>query len=47
MAHQSASLESQLNFEIWDKCKERGIEIPFPQRDLHIKEPIRVEVKSV
>jgi small-conductance mechanosensitive channel len=46
-AHRSGSLESQLNFAIWDKFKEHGIEVPFPQRDLHLKEPIRVEVKSV
>ena len=47
MTHRPGSLESQLNFAIWDKFKERGIEIPSPQRDLHIKEPVRVEVKSV
>ena len=22
---------------VWDKFQEHGIEIPFPQRDLHIK----------
>jgi small-conductance mechanosensitive channel len=47
MAHRAGSLESQVNFAIWDKFKEHGIEIPFPQRDLHLKEPVRVEVKSV
>ena len=45
MAHRPGTLESQLNFAIWDKFKEQGIEIPFPQRDVHLKEPIRVEVK--
>src|ERR1017187_10251386 len=39
MAHRPGTLESQLNFAIWDKFKENGIEIPFPQRDLHLKEP--------
>src|SRR5580704_5577245 len=47
MAHRAGSLESQMNFAIWDKFKEHGIEIPFPQRDLHLKEPVRVEVRSV
>ena len=46
MAHRPGTLESQLNFAIWDKFKENGIEIPFPQRDLHLKEPVRVELKS-
>lgn len=30
-------------FAIWDKFHEHGIEIPFPQRDVHIKGPIRIE----
>lgn len=28
---------SEVMFAIWHKFKENGIEIPFPQRDLHIK----------
>jgi len=35
-----------VDFAIWDKFKQQGIEIPFPQRDLHLKEPVRVEVES-
>jgi small-conductance mechanosensitive channel len=46
MAHRPGTLESQLNFAIWDRFKQHGIEIPFPQRDLHLKGPVRVEVKS-
>jgi small-conductance mechanosensitive channel len=46
MAHRPGTLESQLNFAIWDKFKQHGIEVPFAQRDLHLKEPVRVEVKS-
>lgn len=30
-------LNSEVNFAIWYALKEAGIEIPFPQRDLHIK----------
>lgn len=29
--------QSDVMFAIWDKFKENGIEIPFPQRDVHIK----------
>jgi len=31
-------LKSQLYYEIFRRFKEEGVEIPFPQRDLHIKE---------
>lgn len=30
-------LKTELYFEIFEKFKEKGIEIPFPQRDIHIK----------
>ncbi|MEO1266742.1 MAG: mechanosensitive ion channel domain-containing protein [Myxococcota bacterium] len=30
-------LRGELNFHIWDVLKEQGIEIPYPQRDLHLK----------
>jgi small-conductance mechanosensitive channel len=29
--------KSDVQFAIWRKFKEQGVEIPFPQRDLHIK----------
>ena len=29
-------LHSQLNYEIARRFKEKGIKIPFPQRDVHI-----------
>ncbi len=30
-------LKSELYFSIFEKFRERGVEIPFPQRDIHIK----------
>ncbi len=42
MAHHPGAIESELNFAIWDTFKKHKIEIPFPQRDLHVREPIRV-----
>ena len=32
------NLKSQVNYLIWDKLKKYQIEIPYPQRDLYIKE---------
>jgi small-conductance mechanosensitive channel len=46
MAHRPGNLDSQLNFAIWDKFKKNGVEIPFPQRGVHIEGPVRVEMKS-
>jgi len=41
-------LISALNFAIWEKFQAGGIEIPFPQTDLHIKAgKIRVEKDTV
>jgi small-conductance mechanosensitive channel len=31
-------LRSQVNFRIWEEFKRQGIEIPYPQRDLYVKE---------
>ena len=31
--------QSDVMFAIWHKFRDNGIEIPFPQRDLHIKSP--------
>lgn len=44
MTHRPGMLRSQINFAIWDKFKQHGIRIPYPQRDLHLSEPVRVEL---
>jgi small-conductance mechanosensitive channel len=46
MTHRPGTLESQLNFAIWDKFKQHGIEIPFPQQELHLKDPVKVELQK-
>lgn len=35
--HRRTVFLSALNFAVWEKFAEHGIEIPFPQRDLHVK----------
>ncbi len=42
--HRKGVLTSAINFAICDKFKEHAIEIPFPQRDLHIRSGA-VEIK--
>ena len=37
MSHRPSRFQSDLNFAIEEKLREAGIEIPFPQRDLHIR----------
>jgi small-conductance mechanosensitive channel len=38
-----ANIRSAVLLGVWDRFQERGIEIPFPQRDVHIKElPLRL-----
>ncbi len=46
MVHSQGGLESQLNFAIWDKCKQHKIDLPFPQRDLRVVDPVHVELKT-
>lgn len=38
------NLRSEIYLRIWDEFKERGIEIPFPQRDLHIRDGASLKV---
>lgn len=37
-----SNVKSDVLLKIWDKFHENGIEIPFPQRDIHIKTPINL-----
>src|SRR5438046_2316716 len=37
MSHRPSRFQSDLNFAIEETLREAGIEIPFPQRDLHIR----------
>ena len=40
-------LKSDLYFAIFDAFKKRGIEIPFPQRDLHLRTaPAAIQVRT-
>ena len=44
-----SNVKSEVLREVWEKFHEHGIEIPYPQRDLHLrsisKEPIS-DIKS-
>ena len=37
------SIQSELYYALWDALKAARIEIPFPQRDVHLRGPARVE----
>ena len=38
-----ANVSSDVLLRIWDKFHEHGIEIPYPQRDLHLRTPSDIE----
>ncbi|HXV79221.1 MAG TPA: mechanosensitive ion channel domain-containing protein [Candidatus Binatia bacterium] len=47
LAHRKGMLVSNLNFGIHDKFKDNYIEIPYPQRDLHIRTgPVELRTAS-
>lgn len=37
LLHSAGSFRSELNYLVYESLKARGIEIPFPQRDVHIR----------
>lgn len=41
-----ANVASDIQLAIWDAFQEHGIEFPFPQRDLHVKEPVTVRLEE-
>lgn len=41
-----SNVKSEVLLGVWDRFHQHGIEIPFPQRDLHIKEPVEVRVRG-
>lgn len=41
-AHRPGAFRSDLYFALWDAFQEHDIHIPFPQRDLHVRDPIRL-----
>ncbi|HKZ15996.1 MAG TPA: hypothetical protein VJ161_00840, partial [Geobacteraceae bacterium] len=45
LVHRKGLLISSLNFGIIDKFREHGIQMPFPQRDIHIRSG-SLEMKS-
>lgn len=42
------NIKSLVYLEVWDRFHEHGIEIPFPQRDIHIKRggPVKIDMGS-
>ena len=41
------SVTSAIQTSIWDYFTQNGIEFPYPQRDVHVKEPMKVQVEYV
>ncbi len=38
LMHKPKAFISQVNFTVWKQLRDAGIEVPYPQRDLYIKE---------
>ncbi|HUU65995.1 MAG TPA: mechanosensitive ion channel domain-containing protein [Methyloceanibacter sp.] len=42
-----SNIKSAILLRVWDKFHEHGIEIPYPQRDLHLVPPADIGVRTV
>jgi len=42
--HGVSNVRSDVLLRVWDKFQAQGVEIPFPQRDLHVKAPVEVRL---
>lgn len=42
-----ANVASEVMLKIWHKFQSNGIEVPYPQQDLHIKSPLRIDQPPV
>jgi small-conductance mechanosensitive channel len=45
LLHSAGAFRSELNYFVHDALKARGIEIPFPQRDVHIRSGTKVQLE--
>ena len=41
-----SNVKSQVLLGVWDRFHEHGIEIPFPQRDIHLRSSIPSEAAA-
>ena len=39
-----SNVRSEILLHIWEMFREHGVEIPFPQRDLHLRSPGEIKV---
>lgn len=41
-----ANVTSEVLLRVWQKFHDNGVEFPFPQRDVHVKEPVEVRLRD-
>jgi small-conductance mechanosensitive channel len=37
------NIRGQVLLALWDKLREQGIEVPYPHREIILRQPIRIE----